>query len=149
MSRLILPGRTLELAYPTHNLIGLPLEFAERTVDVLGVSDFSMKPLDIRWLFKRPMVRRGRVLIDAIDQLTRRKKRFWQEACRGQELPQHRLGLYDPQCHGELVDWIGRPYSETRRERLKMLALASLWLDRAPRNFRLRLAVYTVPENAP
>lgn len=151
MSRLILAGRTLELAYPTHNLLDLPLEFTERTIEVTKVQDFARKPLAVRYLFRRPMVRRGRVLITGIDQLTQQEKRFWREACHDRELPRHRLGLYDPKLPGELADWLGRAYGPTRRERLKMLGLASLWLDRVrlAGGFRLKLAAFPVVEDCP
>jgi hypothetical protein len=120
VSRLILPGGQLELAYPTHNRFDLNLEYIERTLTVLRVRDFSLMPMDARHLIKRPLVRRGRIGVEAIEEGYGERKCWWVEAQRGDDLPEYRLGLIDPKSPGELVDYVGRIYGATLHEQFRM-----------------------------
>lgn len=146
MSRLIIPGRQLEIAYPTHNLLSLPLEFADRSLLVTAVRDFALTPMSARHIVRQPLIRRGRLGIEAIDADTGTKKTFWAEAARDGELPPYRLGLYDPRVPGELVDWIGRVFGPTERDRLAMRRIAQRWysLIRARGPIGLSLAAWPV-----
>lgn len=142
----IIPGRSLELAYPTRNRLYLPLEFVERTIEVTGIRDFSRRPLDARHYLRRPLVRRGRILVAGIEPDSGQVRKFWMEARHRGELPAYRLGLYDPAAPGELVDWIGRIFGPTERDRLAMKVVAQRWyqLIRERGEIGLRLAAYPV-----
>jgi len=143
MSPIIAAGRTLELAYPAHNRFGVPLEFVERTIEVKAVQNFDIG-LPIKHFLRRPTIRRGRLLLLGIDQDTKTLRRFWFEARQRGELPEYRLGLYDPQCRGELVDWVGRIFGPTEHEQLRMKKLALKWLHlvRERGDVGLRLAAF-------
>lgn len=127
MTRIALPGDSLELAYPTHNRFDLPLEFTDRKLKVLSVRDYGLLPMDARYLIKRPLIRRGRIGIRAIEDGHGVAKRWWLEAQHKGELVEYRLGLVDPKAPGDLVDWIGRIYGPTLHEHLRLQKSVRKW----------------------
>lgn len=118
----------MELAYPVHNRFDLPLEFTDRKLTVLCVRDFGLYPMDARHLIKRPLIRRGRIGIQATEEGSGIVKRWWVEAQHRGELPEYRLGVIDPKAPGELVDWIGRIFGPTLYEQQRMRKVAMKWL---------------------
>lgn len=143
MSPLIIPGQTLELAYPAHNRFDVPIEFVDRKIQVYGIKDFG-SGLPAKYLIRRPMVRRGRILIVGIDQESQGRRKFWFESRHGARLLEHRLGLYDPQAPGQLVDWVDRIYGPTEQEQVRMRRAALRWMElvREYGDIGLKLAVY-------
>lgn len=99
----------------------------DRKLTVLCVRDFSLMPMDARHLVKRPLVRRGRIGIEAIEKGFGEKKCWWVEAQRGDDLPEYRLGLVDPKAPGELVDYVGRIYGATLHEQFRLQKCVRKW----------------------
>lgn len=128
MSPIVLPGQTLELAYPAHNRFDVPLEFVDRRIRIYAVKDFAAG-LSARYIIRRPMVRRGRLLLYSIDLETQARRKFWYESRHGARLMEYRLGLYDPSAPGQLVDWVDRIYGPTPQEQLRMRRAAIRWLE--------------------
>lgn len=151
------PGRELLIEYPSHNLLGTPIEYVERRILVKASRDFRDVPIAAAAFVKRPLVRRGSILIFADDLglgEVGRNRKFWFEAIRGpgevssRELPSYRLGIYDPGRQGELVDWVSRSFEPTASDRLAMM-VAIRRLDpiiNHPGGFDLQLAAYPVLE---
>jgi hypothetical protein len=126
----------------------VPLEFVPRRLQIREVVDCRLKPVHIDWFLRRPLVRRGSVLIVANDLDLKAVRKFWPEARVGCELPSYRLGLYDPSCPAELIDWVGRPYRPSAKERLRMrrdILRFKQYLREHPAT-RLRMAVYPVED---
>lgn len=119
---LLIPGKELRIEYPSHNRLDIPLEYVERRIRIAEVHDHHSQPIAVAGFLTRPLVRRGSILILADDlDLGGPVRKFWLEAIRGAgELPNHQLGLYDPEQPTELVDWIGKPFRPTVRDRLRM-----------------------------
>ncbi len=144
MSRIIVPGQTLELVYPAHNHFDVPLEFVERKLLVATVTDRSIKPISAKYIIKYPLVRRSKIQIQAHDLDTGAFRAFWIGAEHTGELSEYRLGLVDPAKPGELIDWVDRIYGPTLHEQHRMRKVAMRWLRRLrdAEEFRLKLAAY-------
>lgn len=119
-------GQEIAFDYPSHNILGLPLEYVRRRVRVESTQDVAAEPLEAAAFFRRPLVRRGSLLLFAHDLDLDLPRKFWVEAMQqvdqpgDAELPSYRLGLYDPEESDELVDWVGRIFRPTVRDRLVM-----------------------------
>lgn len=141
-------GSKIWLPYPTHNRFDVPLEFVPRRLQIREVVDSRLTPVRIDWFLRRPLVRRGSIFIVATDLDLGEVRKFWPEAQAGQELPSYRLGLYDPSCPAELIDWVGRAYRPAEKDRLRMkraiLRFKSYLKDHP--DLPLRMAAYPVEE---
>lgn len=119
-------GRVIEFEYPVCNNFGVPLEFLPRRICVESVEHLNA-PLKAADFIKRPYCRRGEVLVTGIDvnldSLNYGKiERFYPEAMRGGsgEFASFRLGLFNPEEPGEMVDELGRVFGPTLFERQLM-----------------------------
>lgn len=120
-------GGTLRCDYPASNRLDVPIEYVRRKVAVEGVRDFT-GGLAAKEFIERPWVRRGRYLVSGVEIGTGRSTELWLEARKGGQLPQWRLGMYDPDDPDGIVDWIGRIFSPTADEMLRMRKVALKWL---------------------
>lgn len=152
MFSLILPGSLLRFEYPVHNRFDLPLEYRPRTVRVASIRKVGREPLSVVSVLKRPLIRRGSILIRGVDLDCGELRQFYLEAMRGlaleTPLPQFRLGLFDPLAPEELVDWIGRPFDATEYDRLVMrrtIEKFNAWAQSDP-DVALCLAAYPVED---
>lgn len=128
--------------YPTHNKIGVPLEWVCRRILVTDVCDFSRQPLPVDEFLNRPLLRRGSILICGKDLMLGKYREFYWDATKGGELPAFRLGLYSP---GEsLIDWFSDDFEATRYDRQEMydeVKRFSRWQAEHP-HIDLKLGIY-------
>jgi hypothetical protein len=112
--------------YPARNRIGLPIEFVPRRIRVRAVHDFSGQFLPADEFLKRPMVRRGSILVfgDDLD-LGGPVRKFYLHATSEYDLPLLRIACLDDS--ERIVDWLGRDYEPTFFDRSEMLAEIGRW----------------------
>lgn len=135
-------GQEFSCWYPSHNKIGVPLEWVRRHILVTDVRDFSPDRLAPADFLERPLLRRGSLLIYGTDLDLGQPRKLYLDACRGHDLPTFRLGLYFPD--DTLIDWIGREYEPTRRDRVAMyeeVQRFGRWLQANPKS-EMRLGIY-------
>src|SRR5688572_14897873 len=102
MKTLSLPfvaGQVIEFAYPAHNLFGLPLELVPSRMRVESTRDISAEPIPAAEFYRRPLERRGSLLVIGFDLELNTEAEFWFEAMepiddayRNLPMPSFRLG---------------------------------------------------------
>lgn len=134
----------LHFWYPVRNRFGVPPEFTQRAIVVTRVDFLADIGIQAEWVKQAPLVRRGSWLITGIDIDLAEERSFYWEAMHHRRvrdagagkpnrqlsppaptnpfpLPALRLGFHDPAENGHgLIDWVERPFSPTRRDRLQL-----------------------------
>lgn len=120
-------GQVSEVWYPARNRFGLPIELVPRNVLVCGYADYSNRFLSVEQFLKRPMVRRGPLLmfVDDLDLLEPR--RLYVHATPDYDLPLLKIAALDDD--EQVIDWIGREYEPTFLDRCEMMATIRDWQD--------------------
>lgn len=142
-------GSVVRFEYPTHNRLDLPDEWLDRRVLVCGIENRWREPLDVNDFLRRPMLRRGATLIVGLDCDLPAKddqgRRFYFEAIRGEQLPGFQLGLYDPAEPADSIEFVGRVFWPTLRDRLLMQDAICLFQHKMRGKLRgLKLGAYAV-----
>jgi hypothetical protein len=135
-------GEVFSHWYPSCNKMGIPLEWVRRETLVTEIRDYSAKAITPEFFLERPLLRRGSTLIYGTDVLLNEPRKFYLEATPDYYLPTLRLGLFSPD--ETLVDWIGKEYQATRKDRAKMfedVKKRMAWLAKRPK-LNLQLGIY-------
>lgn len=135
-------GEVFSHWYPACNKMGIPLEWVRRDTLVRKIIDYSELCITPEMFLKRPLLRRGSILIYGTDVLLNKPRKFYLEATPDYYLPKMRFGLFGPD--DSLVDWIGREYDPTRKDRQKMaedVQRFQEWIDANP-GIDLKLGIY-------
>lgn len=113
-------GERVTLHYPTVPLVGVVPDFVPRTFQVRSIRDLVTCPLSVRDYLDRPLINRGRILINGWDLDHKSYRRFYlassKEFRRESVL---RIGLYDADQR-QPFKVIDRPFAPTRRDRLML-----------------------------
>lgn len=127
--------------YPACNKMGIPLEWVKRETLVSNIVDFSGGCITAADYLNRPLLRRGSILIYGRDVKIELPRKFYLEATPDYYLPTLRLGLFNPD--DSLVDWIGREYDPTRKDRTKMFEDVQRYQEWIDRNaLAMKLGIY-------
>lgn len=114
------PGDRTEIYYPSSNLITARPTMELRKLEVLRARDLVVMPLDPETFFRRPMLRRSRWMIDAIDQADGQPRRFYlgssREFAASSDL---RIALYEP-FGTKPYRIVSRGFGDTVRERISL-----------------------------
>jgi len=111
--------------YPSHNRLGMPIEFVPRRFFVCGILDFSKRFLSIAHFMKRPMVRRGPLLAVVDDEDLLESRLIYLHATPDNDLPLLKIACLD--SDDNVIDWLGRPYEPTFFDRCEMMATIAAW----------------------
>lgn len=141
MNSLILPeiGTVWKPWYPAHNRIDVPIEWVQRRILVEEITDFSKCGLPVDEFLRRPLLRRGAILISGRDLDLKRRRSLYLEATRDFDLPLQRLGVISEA--GTLLGWIGRPYEPTYYDCEAISEQAETWLQKFA-GTEIRLGVF-------
>lgn len=110
----------LFLEYPVSTLLETQWQFARRELRVVRTRDLWTEPLTPAEFLSRPLIHRGRWLVNSVDLRTNQFRKFYLASSR-----QHyrttglRLALYWPDEPGRTpAEIISRRFAATRRDRL-------------------------------
>lgn len=76
-------GEVIEFLYPKKNHFGTRAVLRKRRVKVEAVRDLTEEPLELADIVRRPLVRRGMVLVTGIDQEKKERRSFYLDWSRG------------------------------------------------------------------
>lgn len=113
-------GKRVVLDYPAQNILGVPLEYYEREIEVESFRSIAEVPLSLESFLTRPMLRRGETMITGRENGESRK--YYAECARGGELAGLQFVLTDDDEPEDDPEPISRVYLPTVRERRVMLA---------------------------
>jgi hypothetical protein len=106
------------LEYPSHNRLGVPLEYVRRRVEIIEERNVASEPISLQSFLQRPFLRRGATLLTAIEDGKRRK--FYRECCKGGQDAGLQFVLVDDDDPQEQHK-IGRVFAPTVEDRQRML----------------------------
>lgn len=144
-------GEVIEFLYPAQNKFGVPLEYRRRIVEIREIHDFRefANPLTLEDFLRRPLIRRGKLLLIGQDLELGQQRRFYLEAMRRPDemppaMPLLRLGLTDPEEPADSPEFFGPAFYPDTFNRRVMLHAVREWLRiRKPRH-SFQAAVFPV-----
>jgi hypothetical protein len=116
-------GQRVELIYPVRNILGCPLEYLERKVEIASVRSIADEPLSLQSFLMRPFLRRGVHLIDGREDGER--KRFYFECCKDEREPGLQFVVVDDDEPMGWIEPISRVFAPNLRERRIMLEMVA------------------------
>lgn len=134
-------GQRFSLWYPVRNVLGWPLEFTKRRIEVTSTRSIALEPIPLSAFLARPFQRRGIHLI--VGRENGQRRQFYQECCRdGGPEAGLQFVLIDDDEPDEMHEPVSRVFAPTIAERQRMLdVLDSL----GPPPFGFSRAVRAVP----
>ncbi|MDX1964136.1 MAG: hypothetical protein SFX18_13365 [Pirellulales bacterium] len=137
-------GSVLNFSYPAVNRMGKLTRLASRRVVIRSIRDLDDRPLDPRTVRLRPDLRRGRLLIQAVDLERQEWRQFYFDSMRSVrvcQVPLVRIGVYDPTgSHGPRL--MGPILTDSRADQaraMECIARMNQWLRHAGRGEVARL----------
>lgn len=134
-------GKVALFEYPVHNSFGLPLEYTWRRVLVTDIRDLDYEPLSAIAIEKRPLVRRGHLLVTGIDKDIVQERKYYTAAMRRCQPEALRIVLIDDNEPDDSPEPVSRLFMPTAEDRFTMVETLGLLKDRCdlPPSFRFAI----------